>query len=324
MSVDRVATNAQSQYLLSQIMQANKALDVSQAQVSSGKVSSDYAGIGDKTSALEAARSAAARSDAYQSNTQLALTQADLQNTQLSTLSNLASQLKQALTTAAGNADGTDLMSTAQDIFQQASAILNSTNSNGNYIYGGQNSNTPPFAATSLSDLTKLVGSPPATVTVDSLFQNGTQKKSVLVGDGQTQQIGVLASDIGTGLMTALQQLALTDNPSGSLDGQLTSAQTTALTDTVLPQAAEAATGLNAATAANGDTYNNLNDAITNQQSLSNLYKGFVSNIEDVDMSTAVTQLNQDQVALQAALHVTAELGQISLLNYLPALTSSG
>jgi flagellin-like hook-associated protein FlgL len=38
-------------------------------------------------------------------------------------------------------------------------------------------------------------------------------------------------------------------------------------------------------------------------------------------MGTAVTQLNQDQVALQAALDVTSKLGQISLLNYLPTTT---
>jgi len=61
MTVERVATNAQSQYLLSQIMKANTALDTTQAQVASGKVSSDYLGIGDKTASLEAARAAAAR-----------------------------------------------------------------------------------------------------------------------------------------------------------------------------------------------------------------------------------------------------------------------
>ena len=35
-------------------------------------------------------------------------------------------------------------------------------------------------------------------------------------------------------------------------------------------------------------------------------------------MPTAISQLNQNQMALQAALQVTAQLGQISLLNYLP------
>jgi flagellin-like hook-associated protein FlgL len=41
-------------------------------------------------------------------------------------------------------------------------------------------------------------------------------------------------------------------------------------------------------------------------------------------MSTAVANLNQNQVALQAALEVTAQLNQISLLNYLSPASSSG
>jgi flagellin-like hook-associated protein FlgL len=36
-------------------------------------------------------------------------------------------------------------------------------------------------------------------------------------------------------------------------------------------------------------------------------------------MGTAITQLNQNQVALQAAVQVTAQLSQVSLLNYLPS-----
>ena len=315
MSVDRVATNSQAQYLLSQVMTAENALNTTQTQVSSGKVSTNYAGIGDKTSALESARAAAARSDGYATNTQLALTQTDLQNTQLTQLSSLAQQLQQAITTAAGNADGSALMTTAQGIFDQAAQILNSTDANGNYIYGGQIADQKPFTATSMSD---LIGT-----SVSSFFQNGTQKKSVLVGDGQNVQIGVLASDVGTQLMTALQNLAQ-QNQSSSLDGALTDTQVSGLTGSVQPEATAAYAGLNTATAANGDVYNHLQDAITSQTSLSTLYKGFVSDIENVDMGKAVTNLNQNQVALQAALQVTAKLGQLSLLNYLPAATSTG
>jgi flagellar hook-associated protein 3 FlgL len=316
MPVDRIATNTQAHYLLSQIMNANAALDTTQAQVASGKVSTNYVGIGDKTAALEAARAAAARADAYASNTQLAVTQTDLQNTQLTALSSLAGQLKQAITSAAGNSDGANLMATADDIFQQASAILNSTDSSGNYIYGGGQGDAKPFTATSLSDL--------AGGSVSNFFQNGTQKKSVLVGDLQSVQIGVLASDVGSQLMTALRNLAGADSPTGSLDGSLTNAQAADLTDNVLPSATKAYTDLNAATAVNGDTYRRLGDAVANQQSLSTLYKGFVSDIEDVDMTQAVTRLNQNQVALQAALAVTAKLGQLSLLNYLPTTTTTG
>jgi flagellar hook-associated protein 3 FlgL len=316
MTVDRVATNNQAQYLLSQIMQANKSLEQSQAQVASGKISNDYAGIGDKTASLEAARAAAARADAYQANTQLALTQTDLQDTQLTSLSGLASQMASAIRAAAANSDGTNLIETAQTIFQQASSILNATDANGNYIYGGQKSNTPPFTATSLTQL--------STLPISNFFVNGNIAKSVQVGDGQTQQIGVLASDIGEQLMTALNAVNTLDSPPGSLSGQLTTAQTDSLTTTALPQATQAYASLNSATAANGDAYKSLNDAISNQETLSNLYQGFVSDISDVDMAKAMTNLNANQIALQAALSVASRLGQLSLLNYLPTTFSGG
>jgi flagellar hook-associated protein 3 FlgL len=316
MTVDRIATSAQSQYMLSQVLKSEKTLNTYEAQVSSGYVSTDYTGLGDKVAALESAKAAAARADAYSSNTQLAVTQTDLQNTQLSTLSSLAGQLKEAISTAAANGDGTGLMNTAQDIFQQASAILNSTDSNGNYIYAGGQGNTKPFTATSLSDLT--------TGTVSSFFQNGTQKTSVLVGDGQSVQIGVLASDVGTQLMTALQNLQNADSPSGSLGSTLTDTQVTTLTDNVMPSAMTAYTELNNSTATNGEIYSRLQDDITNQQSLSTLYQGFVSDIQDVDMTTAAANLSQAQTALQAALEVSTKLNNLSLLNYLPTTSSTG
>ena len=83
MSVERIATNAQSQYLLSQIQAASAAVNKSDAQVASGLVSSDYAGYGSQTAVLEAAQTASARATAYQTNTQMAVNQANLQDTQL-------------------------------------------------------------------------------------------------------------------------------------------------------------------------------------------------------------------------------------------------
>jgi len=312
MTIDRVATNAQAQFLLAGIMRATQALNTSQQQVSSGKVAQDYAGIGSKTSALEAARASAARADAYQSATQAALSQVDLQNTQLTQLSDLAGQLKQALTTAAGNNDATGLMDQVQSIFDQASQILNAKDSNGNYLFGGEKDDVPPLNVTSLSQLAGLAS-------VSDAFSNGTQKKSVMVADGEPVQIGVLASDIGSQIMQTLKDIAsFNAGANGNMSGPLTGAQSSFLSSE-MPQASAASTGLNAATGSNGDVYQRLNDASGQQQALSTLYKSFVSNIEDVDMGSAITQLNENQTALQAALQVTAQLGQISLLNYLPA-----
>jgi flagellar hook-associated protein 3 FlgL len=309
MTIERVATSNQSDYMVSQITKANANLQKSSQQVASGKASTDYAGIGDKTAALEGARAVSARASAYVAGTQLAVTQTDLQNTQLTTLSGLASQLQSAVQSAAANSDGSGLMTTAQSVFDQAAAILNSTDSNGNYIYGGEITNSKPFTATSLSDLTS--GS------ISDYFSNGTVKKTVQVGDGQTEQIGVLASDIGTDLMTALKSLSQADT-SSSLSSTLTQTQVNGLTDTVLPLVATASTSLNAANAANGETYSSLNTSITSQQSMQTLYDGFVSDIEDADMATALTNFSNNQTALQAVLTVTSKLNSKSLLDYLP------
>ncbi|MDR3527758.1 MAG: flagellin [Rhizomicrobium sp.] len=320
MSVDRVATSSQTNYMLTQIGKANANLQQSETQVASGKVSDTYAGYGAKTAALEGARAAAQKSQAYQDNTNLAVTQTDLQDTQLTTLSGLASQLKSTVTSAIGNSDGTNLMSTADGIFQQAAAILNSTDANGNYIYGGSVTDKPPFTATKLSD---LAPSPPTpTPSISSFFQNDTIKKSVQVGDGQTQSIGVLASDIGTTLMTSLQSLyniAVAPTGTDAYKGSLTATQTDALSTQVLPTASTAATDLNAATALNGDTYNSLKSAVTSQQTINTMYSGFVSDIEQVDMPTALAKLSLDQTALQAVLTVTSKLNNLSLLNFMPS-----
>lgn len=316
MTIDRISTNSQSQILLAQIQQAENNLNNTQQQIASGKVSSTYSGIGDKTAMLEAARSASNRADAYKDTTTVALNQANLQDSQMSTLSDLANQLRQAITTSVADNDGSTLMTTAQGIFDQAVQILNSKDTNGNYLYGGDQNGQPPVSATNLSDLTSLASASAA-------FQNGTIPSSVMIGDGQNVTVGMLASDIGTQLMQTLKNIAdYNAGADGNFSNTLDSTQSSFLSGQI-QTASDAANQINNAAAANGNTYSQLQEASDNQTTMSNLFQGFVSNIQDVDMPTAITQLNQEQTALQASLAVTAQLNQISLLNYLtPASTS--
>src|SRR5579862_7037231 len=212
-SIDRVATNQQMQFFLSQLNQAGSALDKTQEQIASGVVSTTYAGFGDQTQVLQATMSANARNNAYQTATQLAVTQTDIQDTQLSSLSDLAAQLKKALSDTVSNNDGTSLMTTVQGIFDQAVSVLNSKDANGDYIYGGGKSDVPPVSVTSLSQLAALPS-------ISGAFANGDSKKSVQVADGVTVAYGVTASDIGTGLMQALKDIASFDaGPGGNFSG---------------------------------------------------------------------------------------------------------
>ena len=317
MSIDRIATAQQSQYFLSQIENASSALNVTQQQIASGDNATTYAGFGTQTQVLQATMSANARNSAYQTATSLAVTQADIQDTQLTSLSTLATQLNSDVSAAVSSNDPSTLMSQVQSIFSQAVSLLNSQDANGAYIYGGGNDATPPVSATSLSQLASL----PA---VSNAFTNGNNLKSVQVADGQSITYGVTASSVATGLMQELQNIAQFDQgATGNFSGStsLTGAQNTFLTGEI-SNISTVADNLNNATAQNGDNYSALQNAQSQQSTMATLYSGFISNIQDTNMAQAATQLSLDQTQLQAALQVTASLNNLSLLNFLPVSTT--
>lgn len=311
MSIDRVATSSQTAYFLSQIQNAGHALDKTQEQIASGKNATTYAGFGDQAQVLTATISVNARNAAYATATKFAVTQTDLQDTQLTGLSDLAARLKKAVSDAVSNNDGKTLMSQVESIFDQASAILNSKDANGAYIYSGGKTDTAPVTVDSLAALEALPS-------VSDAFANGDLKKSVQVGDGVTVSYGIAASDIGTDLMQMLKDIA-SFNVSTPFDANanLTGPQGNFLTGAIATMT-NVADGLNAATASNGYVSNRLSDAQTQQTAMTTLYKGFVSTIQDTNMANAATQLSLNQTQLQAALQVTAGLHQLSLLNFMP------
>jgi flagellar hook-associated protein 3 FlgL len=313
MSIDRIATSQQSSFFLTQINQAGAKLDDINRQIASGVVADTYAGFGDQAQVLQASISAHGRNEAYSRATTLASTQVDLQNTQITALSDLAAQLKKVVSDTVANNDPRVLMAQVESIFSQAVTILNSKDANGDYIYSGGRTDTAPV---NISTLSQLVALPSAA----SSFTNGNDKKSVQVGDGQSVTFGVLASDAGQGLMQALKDIATFDaSGAGNFDGStnLSGAQSSfltgqiAATDTV-------AQGLVAINARNGNVFKQLETVQEQQTSMATLYAGFIDKIQNTNLAEAATQLSLNQTALQAALQVTATLNQLSLLNYLP------
>ena len=313
MSVDRVATSAQTAYFLNRIQNAGSSLDKTQEQIASGKNADTYDGFGGKTQVLTATIAARARNTAYTNAAKFAVTQTDKQDVQLTSLSSLAGSLKKAISDAVANGNSSTLMTHAQSIMDQASAILNSKNANGDYMYSGGKTDVAPVTVASLTALHALPS-------VSGAFANGDLTKSVQVADGVNVSYGVTASDVGTGLMQALKDIADFDaGASGNFNAgnSLSSAQNTFLTNAIA-QVTTVNTNLNAATASNGYVSNRLTDAQSQQASMDTLYKGFASDIQDTNLAKAATQLSLNQTQLHAALQVTAGLHQLSLLSYLP------
>ncbi len=310
MTIDRLGSYANTQLFFARLMKAENALELSNRQVATGKLADDYAGYRDKTAVMEAARSASARADANAAAAMQAAARLDVQDTQLGQLSEIANQVRLALTKAAADQDVTSLMSQLEGYFDQIVGLMNAKDANG-YIYAGDNNQTAPVVVNSLSELAAL----PA---VADAFVNGTIKTEVKIGDSQNVEVGLLASDLATDLFTVLRQVAQFDaGVGGPFSGTTTPAQQSFLESTI-PTAIDAQHTVNAQVAANGMHFQMVDQATERLKATSVVYKGFVSSIEDVDMAQAITQLNQNQVALQAAFQVTSTLNRLSLLDYLP------
>jgi flagellar hook-associated protein 3 FlgL len=292
------------------LQKAELALDNTNRQVATGKSSSTYSGYGQKTAVMEAARSAAARADAHAEAAKQAAQRIDLQDTQLSQLSDLADHVRQTLTKAAADQDGTSLMTQLQGYFGQMVDLLNAKDANG-YIYAGDNNQVPPVTVQSLDELRLLPS-------VSQAFANGDVKTTLRVGENQTVEVGMLASDIGTELFSLFRQIAQFDaTGAGHFDTKTSDVQQSFL-ESAIQTSATAATGINAAAAANGIRYQVVQSASDQLQAASTVHKDFVSNIEDVNIAEAMARLNQQQIALQAAFQMTSKLNQLSLIDYLP------
>lgn len=312
MTIDRLGSYANTQMFLARLMKAESAFELSNRQVATGKLADDYAGYRDKTAVMEAARSASARTDANAATAMLAAARLDVQNTQLGQLSEIANQIRLALTKATADGDATSLMSQLEGYFDQVVGLMNAKDANG-YIYAGDNNQTVPVVVNSLSDLAAL----PA---VADAFVNGTIKTEVKIGDSHNVEVGLLASDLATDLFTLLRQVAQFDaSVDGPFSGTTTSVQQSFLESTI-PTAIDAQHSVNAQVAANGINFQMVDQATEQLKAASVVYKGFVSSIEDVDMAQAIAQLNQNQIALQAAFQVTSTLNRLSLLDYLPII----
>jgi flagellar hook-associated protein 3 FlgL len=312
MTIDRIGSYANTQLMFTHLMKAENGLDISNRQVATGKLADNYAGYRDKTAIMEGARSASARADANAATAIQAAARLDVQDTQLSQLSELANQIRLTMTKAAADRDGTSLMSQLEGYFDQIVGLMNAKDANG-YIYAGDNNQTAPVVVNSLADLAAL----PA---VADAFVNGTIKTEVKIGETHNIEVGLLASELATDLFTLLRQVTQFDaGVDGPFSGTTSPAQQTFLESTIVT-AIDAQRSVNAQAAANGIHYQTVAQATEQLKASSVVYKGFVSNIEDVDMAQAIAQLNQNQVALQAAFQVTSTLNRLSLLDYLPII----
>ena len=314
--VTSVSTANTYSSVLSELLGAQNSEITAQQQVSTGKLGDDLQAFGGQTGNLVATNTVKARVDQLVSQLNAQQVQLNFQQSGLTSLSTVASNLQGTLTNALANGSGDGIMTELQSYFSQAAEALNSQYS-GQYLFGGGQTQTQPFTATSLADLTTQPS-------VSSVFQNGGTTPVTRIDDSTTIQSGFLASDLGTSLMTAFQGIeAFQQSAAGNFGGPLTAAQQTFLQG-MITQMSTVSDATTQTAAQGGEIQSQVSTAITTQTDRQTTLTNMLGDITDVNMAQAASNLSQAQSAVQASSQVFLTLKGMSLLNYLAPPSSTG
>lgn len=203
--------------------------------------------------------------------------------------------------------------SLVDDIQAQMNTAIDSLNVsyNGKYLFAGGQVDTRPVTARLLSDLTV----PPAIIA--DFFKNDDFKIKARVDDATTVTTGILADDIATDMLTALQTFqAFNEGPNGPFTGAMTDAQKTFL-ENQLSNWNTIRADVTLIAAQNGTNQKRLDTVAVDLEARQISVTGMLGDITDADLAKASTDLQQAQLSVQAAAYVFQSLQSSSLINIL-------
>ena len=307
--ITRVSTAGNYSAILANLIAAESRQLDAENRVSSQKNGQNLKDYANKAETLTGMQSLSKRLQSYQDQNGYIASKLTTQDQALTSLAGSAQDVRQAIFDALASDNAETLMQTVQGQFQTARSNLNAKY-DGKYLFAGGQVTNQPFTATQLSDLTS---GPP----ISSFFQNDQLQVQAKLDDSTTVTTGQLANSLGTNMMTAFQALQAFDaGPSGPLNGPLTAAQRTFLTNQ-LATWDSARSSLTTSAAENGLVQQQVDQVKTNLTAQHDTLTGLMGNITDADMAKASTDLVSAQTAVQASAQVLVSMQKTSLLNLL-------
>lgn len=319
-------------------------------QASSGKIADTYGGLGGAAHVSIDLRPQMAQLTAQQQSIALANTPLSTTQTVLGQLSDIASTFNaDMLGTAMQSATGAvGMAAQAKSALQQVVSLLN-TQANGQYVFGGAQSQTPPIDTAALATFTAAVGTQVAGL-------NATTNIATLIGNVVTQATAspmtyqntpltlpapapvqaatapgqaVPVAFVAGANMYAQQAGAGTTGSYvrdliGALAG-LAGLDTTTADEPTLQSygvgISKLLQGVSGALATEQAGFGQVQSELTAQgTNIADTLTGLttqVSGAEDVDMASTATAVSQVQAQLQASYKLIAELHSLSLVSYL-------
>ena len=307
--VTRVASFGQHENLLAQLMRNMSRKDDTQNQVSTGKAAYTFSGIGSDTERLLAARSAAARDEQYLADSKRMQNVAKQHSSALDQQRTVGKNLVSALDSAVASTNGVTLMQAVDDALANTIRVLN-LSVDGKYIFGGTRTDVPPVRIANRNDLVGLAR-------ISDAFANGRERLSAQIDDGRVVSFGALADDVGAAYLSTLKSIYdFAATQTGGLGGKLDNTQV-AFIQTKIEELRNAEKAMIDRIAGAGHFEKQMDEAVVRLEAQRIANKNLISDIEDTDSATAITNLDRDDLAVRQTLKVLAELNETSILEFL-------
>lgn len=315
----RISNHSQQQVLLNRLLDSKQTINTYQNQVSTGLKSQNLQGLARESNALLASKSTMSRLETYMQSNRELQTRLEIQNTALGSIANVADDLRQDMISAVNLNSSVGFITKIEDNLDRLINLVN-TSHNGQYIFAGTRTDQEPINVDNATDVLALAS-------ISDAFDNNSIKPSQLVDDNRSLEFGLLAEDVAAPLLNAISRVlefnsgtlpsgAAAFAPAGAFQDPLTTNQRDFLV-AEFANANAAITTARDAEAINGVDMAAVDKLVRRQEEDFRFLSGFVSDLQNVDIAEAISNLQNSETALTASIQVLARLNQISLLNFL-------
>lgn len=280
-----------------------------QEQLSTGKQIVKPSDSPDKASLVTRLESELTRQASYQNTLKSVNTRLQTEETALKNTSDVMTRMKElAIQAASDNLSPADRQSIALEISslkEQVLSLANTQDTNGNYLFSGSRVGSPAFGKDARGQV---------------VYQGDESRMKVAVGDNRRMNLNMPGSDafvkvirddgkgnkVGIGFFQAIDDLANSVKNSDHANMQRGIAEIDTLQQGISDATAQIGTDMNVV-----DMQNSVLDEVTLR------LKTTKSDAEDLDYTSAITKMNKDQLALEAAQSSFAKISQLTLFKYM-------
>lgn len=281
-------------------------LATTQAQLSTAKQVLSPSDAPDQAAAIQRFKGEIARQDSHANTLEVALRRYSAEETAIKSANDIVIRLKELSLQAANDTYGTTdhkaIAVEMQALRDQLLSLGNSRDDSGNYLFSGTRVSTPPFAQ-SADGSVSYMGDQTRT-----RIPAGVERDVAYTRSGTDVMSRVIRADNGAsmGFFDAIDQL-IDDTINGDTQG----------IGTGLDSLDQMISNLTYSLAEVGADQNVVQSQLDVLSETALRLKSTLSNIEDLDYAEAVTRMNKEMMAMEAAMGSFAKISGLSLFDYI-------